>query len=87
MKRLISFLLFVIVVFAIACKPKYIETNAKIVERSFITDSTIKLKFAYNVSNKEIVDSIVVKNFNIISDTISLTYLIDNPLKNEIKIP
>lgn len=87
MKKPISYLLLTIVIFAIACKPKYKQTNAKIIERSFITDSTIKLKFAYNVGNKEIVDSIVVKNFNIVSDTISLTYLLDNPLKNEIKIP
>ena len=86
-KRKIAALLAVFAITVLSCTSSSVETKAYIFERKQTDNGKLMICYAFNTGNKFIYDSLIVENFNVPQDSISVVYQKNNPTSSNLLMP
>lgn len=70
-------------IFLFACRSKTTTASAKITERKFVNDSSIQITYSYLFEKQYFTDSLIVKNNNLSTDSLKITFYTDSRQKKQ----
>lgn len=81
-----KFIFIILAVFIAGCESKK-TTNAKIFERREVEENKLMIKYAFLAGGTSIIDSSIIDNKVLNTDTVPVIYNPSNPSDNSLQLP